>query len=52
MEINNVINIIQAINKIDLNDKIDIKLNCNEDDLNNESKNNKNDLFRQFLLRR
>ena len=33
-----------CIIKIDLNDKIDIKLNCNEDDLNNESKNNKNDL--------
>ena len=44
MEINNVINIIQAINKIDLNEKNYIKLNFNEEDFNNESKNNKNDI--------
>jgi len=48
MEINNVINIIQAINKIDLNEKIDIKLNFNEEDFNNESKNNKNDIDNKF----
>ena len=48
MEINNVINIIQAINKIDLNEKIDIKLNFNEEDFNNESKNNKNDIDKKF----
>ena len=49
MEINNVINKIQTINKIDSNDKIDIKLNSNEDDLNNEPKNNKNDLNNNCL---
>ena len=48
MEINNVINIIQAINKIDLNEKIYIKLNFNEEDFNNESINNKNDIDYKF----
>ena len=44
MEINNVINIIHAINKSDLKNEKDIELNNNNDDFNNESKNIKDDI--------
>ena len=44
MEIDNVINIIQAINKIDLNDEKDIELNNNNDGINSESKDIKDDI--------